>query len=95
VCRCRRARNRQPLPLPYGYYTLLRLVACGVFAAGAWVLADRGHQAAATGFVLAALLFNPVLPVHLERETWAVIDVLAAGALWAFRDQLGERKTGQ
>ena len=25
-------------------------------------------------FIAVALLFNPVVPVHLDRETWRVID---------------------
>lgn len=28
------------------------------------------------GFI--AVLFNPIFPVHLDRDTWVVIDIIAA-----------------
>lgn len=28
-----------------------------------------------------ALLFNPLMPVHLDREIWAFLDVMAGGVL--------------
>lgn len=62
--------------LPYGYYTLLRIVVtvCAIVLAaeikkrdniGAWFVA----------FVFVALLFNPLIPIHLTRGVWAPIDV--------------------
>ncbi|MCE5232734.1 MAG: DUF6804 family protein [Mizugakiibacter sp.] len=64
-------------PLPYGYYTLLRLVACGVFSLAAFVSADRKHKVLPWVFGLAALLFNPIAKVHLPKEAWALVDVAA------------------
>lgn len=29
-------------------------------------------------FGIIALLFNPIIPVHLSREIWAPIDIMAA-----------------
>lgn len=66
-------------PLPYGYYTLLRLVACGVFAFATFIAADRKHNVLPWVFGLMALLFNPIVKVHLPKEAWAFVDV-AAGA---------------
>jgi len=65
-------------PLPYGYYTLLRLVACGVFAFAAFVSFDRKHKTLPWVYVLLALLFNPIIKVHLPKEVWAFVDVAAA-----------------
>lgn len=65
-------------PLPYGYYTLLRLVAFGVFAFAAFVSADRKYVALPWIFGFLALLFNPIFKVHLPKELWAPIDVAAA-----------------
>ena len=70
-------------PLPYGYYTLLRLVACGVFAFCAFVTAERKHKVLPWVFGLAALLFNPVVKVHLSKELWALVDIAAAILLLA------------
>jgi hypothetical protein len=83
-------------PLPYGYYTLLRLVVC----AAAAYLAFVGHKAGMTQFwtgamAVVALLFNPLIPVYLSRGVWAPIDVLVTVLFvahwWAWR-KLGLRR---
>ena len=78
------------LPFPYGYYVLLRWVV--TVAAMVIVLMSPG-QAFASGWkiclIVVALLFNPLIPVHLRRDAWAVIDLLVAGVFvahwWAHR----------
>lgn len=63
--------------LPYGYYTLLRLVVCLTAAIIAFQSWPKGQMwAIAFGFV--ALLFNPLIIVALDRETWAPIDAATA-----------------
>ena len=62
------------LHLPYGYYTLLRLVVCLTAAIVAFQSWPK-NQAWAIAFGLVALLFNPLIIVALDRETWAPIDV--------------------
>lgn len=74
-----------------GYFRLLRLVVCGV-AVHCAVASDKAApsraQAWKWAFVVVALLFNPFLPVHLDRGTWKVLDVAAAlGFLVACFDQ--------
>lgn len=66
---------------PYGYYQLLRIVTCGVVVYLA-VLACQWHVtwvAWLLGFV--AVLFNPVVPVHLSRDIWQPIDVICGFVL--------------
>lgn len=69
-------------PWPYGYYTLLRLAVCTVAAWLAW--AQWKHDDAASSWVVAlgaiAFLYNPLLPVHLSREIWAVLNILTSAA---------------
>lgn len=63
---------------PYGYYTLLRIVVCigaGFFAAVAY---STDKQWILWPCVAVAILFNPLLPVHLSRDIWAVIDFVCA-----------------
>lgn len=71
------------LPLPYGYYQLLRLVVCCTFSGLAYATAKASPRMSAWPFILgaAALLFNPVVPAHLDKATWAVLDLLAAALL--------------
>jgi len=64
-------------PLPYGYYTLLRLIVCGgsvIFSVFGW----HYRRPIAYLSVLMAILFNPLIPVHLDKEAWAVIDFITA-----------------
>ena len=67
-------------PLPYGYYMLLRLVACGVFTFAAFVSFDRKYKTLPWVYGLLALLFNPIIKVHLPKEAWVFVDI-AAGLL--------------
>lgn len=65
-------------PMPYGYYLLLRVVACTYFVYMALSL-----QAVKTGntvfiaWTLAAI-YNPFLTVNLNREMWSIINVISA-----------------
>lgn len=66
------------LPLPYGYYTLLRLIACAVFAWAAYVSFENKEALLPWIFIILALLFNPLIKVYLSKDIWAVIDVCSA-----------------
>ena len=66
--------------LPYGYYNFLRIVVCG-FAV--WIAILSWHNRTISRFwwfVFAgmAILFNPLVPAHLDRATWFYLDVGAA-----------------
>ena len=65
--------------LPYGYYTLLRLVV----TIGAVLVVYNEYSKQLNFWVISfgiiALLFNPIFPIHLrDKELWAIIDVLCA-----------------
>lgn len=66
---------------PYDYYTLLRWITCGVSAYMAWYSAELAKDGWVWIFGITALLFNPLIPVHLSRDTWAVIDLAAAALM--------------
>lgn len=67
--------------LPYGYYTLLRIAVTVAAVWSAWAFCARVRTGWAVAFGVVALVFNPIIPVYLDRETWTVIDV-GAGALF-------------
>ena len=77
---------------PYGYYTLLRFVVCGVTAYGAYLAV--GFKKAGWAWVLGcvAVLFNPVIPLHLNREIWSFIDIGVAIVLIVSVPMLRSRK---
>ncbi len=70
-------------PLPYGYYQFVRIVACGTAAFLAYK--DYEIDGKMTGWTaplaIAAILFNPLIPIYLTRALWAPID-LATGILF-------------
>lgn len=67
----------------YGYYTVLRWVVCGVSAFAAFRASERRKIGWAWVLAIVALFFNPFIPVKLNRETWALIDVGVAVLLLA------------
>jgi hypothetical protein len=75
---CAAALALAPMHWPYGYYQLLKLA---VTALAIWLaIAARQQQSTIwtiLGVVL-ALLYNPVMPIYLNRATWLPIDFVAA-----------------
>ncbi|THK37382.1 hypothetical protein EHS39_14245 [Ensifer sp. MPMI2T] len=69
------------LPLPYGYYTFLRLVVTVAAAITAYTSYQTARSMTWPTIVmgLVAFLFNPVVPVALSRSVWLPIDLLTAG----------------
>lgn len=65
-------------PWPYGYYQLLRFVVCGVGVYVAYTAYSWQNIWAVWLFGFVALLFNPLIPIHLSRELWQPIDVICA-----------------
>jgi hypothetical protein len=64
--------------MPYGYYTVMRIVVCGFagyLAYVAWEQEDLVSRSWAVAFGSIAILFNPIVPVYLKRATWFDIDV--------------------
>lgn len=67
----------------YDYYTLLRWIACGVCAYTAFQAAQSKKFGWLFVFIIAALVLNPVAPLRLKRDTWAIVDSAAAVLLLA------------
>ncbi len=65
------------LPLPVGYYTLLRFVVCGVAVYIAYLAYEYRQMWAMWTFGLMAVVFNPIIKIYLGREVWLAMDLLA------------------
>ena len=63
---------------PYGYYQLLRFVVCGASVFVAFKAYEWQKIWAVWMFGFIALLFNPLIPIHLTREIWQPIDFVCA-----------------
>ncbi len=68
------------LPLPYGYYILLRWVVCVVAVGLVYESLQSDAQWMVWLFGFVAILFNPLVPVSLSRPVWLPIDLLLAVA---------------
>ena len=78
--------------LPYGYYTLLRLVATCVFIWAAFIAYDRSHKSLPWVYGVLAVLFNPILKIHLPKDLWAVIDVGSGILLFSTKSVIQHRE---
>jgi hypothetical protein len=63
---------------PYGYYVLLRLIVCGVAVYGAMQANSQQRMGWVWALGTTAVLFNPLIPVHLTKDAWVLIDLIAA-----------------
>lgn len=79
-------------PLPYGYYMLLRIAAFGFFMWAAVITYEKKSQYLPWAFGLLALLFNPIIKIHLLKELWAAIDIASAIFILAVKQNLLESK---
>tara|TARA_B100001029_G_C14985259_1_gene408561 strand:+ start:455 stop:736 length:282 start_codon:yes stop_codon:yes gene_type:complete len=64
------------LPLPYGYYTLLRLVVSISSGISIFHYLENKQMGLALVFGFILLLFNPIFPVYLDKGTWVIIDII-------------------
>jgi hypothetical protein len=64
---------------PYGYYILLRWICCAVFG----YLALQAFACKQREWVcvlgVTAAVYNPIVPVHLTREIWSVLNLITIG----------------
>jgi hypothetical protein len=78
------------LPLPYGYYMLLRFIACGAFIWATYISYERNNSILPWVFAILAILFNPIIKIHFSKEIWAMIDVCSGIFLLAIKTQIQE-----
>lgn len=79
---------------PYGNYQIVRFVVCGACAYLAYVEYQTNRAASVWGiaFGAIALLFNPIAPIHLNKDIWRWLDGSAAVALIAHLIFVRERR---
>ena len=65
------------LPLPYGYYILLRFLVCFGTIRELFIAASNNTN---TTFILIAIavLYNPIIKMPLGRPIWTIVNVLTA-----------------
>lgn len=66
------------LPMPYGYYMFVRVVAAVSFAYFAYQFHSTKSEVMMLLFIALALLFQPIVKIPLGRELWNAVDVIVA-----------------
>ncbi|OHA64336.1 MAG: hypothetical protein A2843_02560 [Candidatus Wildermuthbacteria bacterium RIFCSPHIGHO2_01_FULL_48_27b] len=61
---------------PYGFFTMLRFVVFASSAYVAWMAYEVQKEKWVWIFGFLAVLFNPFIIIHLDREIWSVIDLI-------------------
>ncbi len=69
------------VPMPYEYYSLVRVIVCGVSVFLGLSLRSVGMQGWSSAVLVVAALYNPLLPVHLSRALWLPINLTTVIAL--------------
>jgi hypothetical protein len=72
-------------PLPYGFYTFIRIIICGFSTVLSYNNFKTTHNNSIWPwfFLLLAVLFNPFIPIHMEKNVWMIIDIIL-GAFFIF-----------
>ncbi len=61
--------------IPYSYYIILRFIICGVSICGIWYAYRVRKFLWLWVFSAIAILFNPIIPIHLKKEAWIIVDL--------------------
>lgn len=63
---------------PYSYYQFLRWVITILGVYSAYLTYEQKDMTWVWIFGIIAVLFNPIAPFYLQKETWQTIDVITA-----------------
>jgi TonB family protein len=66
---------------PYSFYMLLRWICCAIFAWSAFIAHAKDRPFWAWGFGALAVLYNPIVLVHLSRSTWINVNWFTVGVI--------------
>lgn len=61
---------------PYGFFTILRFVVFAISAYVAWMSYEAKKEKWIWIFGFLAVLFNPFIVIHLNREIWSIVDLI-------------------
>ena len=82
-----------PMHLPFGYYTVLRIVATGVFILAFLVAFNRNKPFLPWVYALLAVTFNPITKVPLSQDLWMIVDIAAGALLLITQNKIKQQST--
>jgi hypothetical protein len=65
------------MSLPYAYYTLLRIVT-SICALKRIIIYKKINDEYNYIALIILVIFNPLMPIHLSKSVWAILDFLVA-----------------
>lgn len=72
------------LSMPFGYYTLLRIVLCVTGAVGFAAARRSADSLWPWIYGVAVVVYNPVLPIHLgAKQFWIALNIATLIVFWA------------
>ena len=80
------------LPMPYGYFMLIRFAAMIIFGLMALIYYQEQKEGMAIFFGAMAILFQPIIKISLGRTLWNVVDVAMAIVLLVIWYRNSQRK---
>lgn len=81
------------LPMPYGFFNLVRMVAAAAFVWWAYNYHKKEKMGLMVTFIALGMLFQPFAKVALGREVWNLVDIAVAAFLaWTWWQ---EKKTNK
>jgi len=69
------------LPMPYGFYQLVRLLALMGFSILAYDASRKENKTEMIIYIGLAILFQPLIKISLGRSLWNMVDVVVAVGL--------------
>lgn len=69
------------LPMPYGFYSIVRLATCIIFGIWAYTFHIRQKKELAIIAGAIVILFQPFIRIPIDRFTWNIIDLILSISL--------------
>jgi hypothetical protein len=73
-----------PAIWPYGYFQILRWVVTVVAIYNAYIAYELKQNAWMFIMIAIAILFNPMAPIFLQKQTWVILDLISSILMFVF-----------
>jgi hypothetical protein len=82
---------------PYSFYVFLRIIVCLIAISSAAIAVKMNRITWAWIMTGVAIVFNPVLPLHMHRSDWKIFNLISAAifVVWIVLASLGKPKPSQ
>lgn len=69
--------------MPYGYYTILKISLFAASISTIWICKSRLHEVFVWLCVVAAVIYNPLIPIRFgDKEIWILINFATLTLVW-------------